>query len=173
MRKLIFVSALALAVLVALVPISNAEMAKEGTDSSTNNYTGTYTVVPLDKERYVLTYETSGINISDTGKGPFHYMGTRNIGVIYLDKGVGKMLGYVVMTDQDSDKVLVEIKEDKTLLLENPRKGTGKFIGGTGKFAGIEGTLEYTRYNVEPPKYRTSQGVVHVKSHWKLPETNK
>jgi hypothetical protein len=129
-------------------------------------------VVPLDKESYVLTTKTSGINISDTGKGPFHYMGTRSTAVIYVDKGVAKVLGYVVMTDQYSDKVLVEIKEDKTLLLENPRKGTGKFIGGTGKFAGIEGTLEYTRYH-GPPEYGTFEGVVHVKSHWKLPETKK
>jgi hypothetical protein len=77
------------------------------------------------------------------------------------------------MTAPDGDKVIVELKEDKTLPAPNVNKGTGKFVGGTGKFAGIEGTMEYTRYYVKPAKKGTVQAVAHTKSHWKLPETKK
>jgi hypothetical protein len=149
--------------------IAGAEMIKEGTGTGTNVYTATSTVAPLDKERFAMTYEAIGVNLSDTGEGPFHNMSTHNVGVIYFDKGVGKLLGYMTMTDPDGDKVLVEIKEDKTLPPPNPNKGTGKFIGGTGKFAGIEGTVEYTRYYTRPSKEGVAQAVSHSKATWKIP----
>jgi hypothetical protein len=148
-------------------------MAKEGTDSGTNVYTSTMNVVPLDKEHFAVTYEALGGYLSDTGKGPFHNMTTRNIGVLYFAKGVGKLIGYVVMTAPDGDKILCEIKEDKTLPAPNPNKGTFKFIGGTGKFSGITGTGEYTRYYIQPAKKGTTSAVSHSKSHWKLPESKK
>jgi hypothetical protein len=173
MKRIILASILTVAVLVAIVPISNAEMAREGTSAGTYIYTATSTVAPLDKERYALIYETLGVNISDTGKGPFHNMSGQNIGVIYFDKGVGKVLAYMIFTAPDGDKVLVDMKEDKALPAPNINKGTGKFLGGTGKFAGIEGTVEYTRYYVKPVKKGTVQAVAHIKFHWKLPETKK
>jgi hypothetical protein len=61
-------------------------------------------------------------------------------------QGVGKLLGYFVMTAPDGDKVLAEITEDKKFPPPNPNRNTGKFIGGTGKFSRIEGTIESTRY---------------------------
>ena len=169
MRKIIVSSIIAVVLLVAFVPISNAEMAKKGTGSSTNIYTATSTVVPLDKERYAMTYEAIGVNISDTGEGPFHNMSTHNVGAIYFDKGGGKLLGYMTMTAPDGDKVLVELKEEKTLPPPNRNKGIGKFIGGTGKFAGIEGTVEYERYYTRPAKKGVGHGVSHSKSTWKTP----
>jgi hypothetical protein len=153
---------------VSAVAVS-AEMAKEGTGAGTNFYTATMTVMPVDKDHYTLTYEALGVFVSDDGKGPFHNMSTRNIGVIHFDKGVGKLLGYVVMTAPDGDKVLSEIKEEKTLPPPNPNHGTGKFMFGTGKFSGIEGTFEYTRYYVKPAKKGTAQAVSHSKSTWKIP----
>jgi len=173
MKKTILPLLLSFVLLVAFGPVAGAEMAKEGTGSGTNIYSGTITMVPFDKAHSALIYESLGVFISDTGKGPFHNMSTRNIGVIYFAKGEGKLLGYVIMTAPDGDKVLCEIKEDKTLPPPNPNKGTGKFLWGTGKFAGITGTLEYTRYNTRPAKKGTAQGVSRSKSHWKLPETKK
>ena len=158
--------------LVWVVSVS-AEMAKEGTGAGTNVYSATMTVMPLDEDRYTLTYEALGVFLSDDGKGPFHNMSTRNIGVINFNKGVGKLLGYIVMTAPDGDKVLSEITEDKTLPPPNTNRGTGKFIGGTGKFSGIEGTIEYTRYYVQPATKGTAQAVSHSKSTWKLPGTKK
>jgi hypothetical protein len=173
MKKIIVVSIVALMFTIVFVPICNAQMAKEGTDSGINIWSATTTVAPLDKEQYALTYECLGAYLSDTGKGPFHNMSTHNIGVIYHAKGGGKVLGYMIMTAPDGDKVFAELNEDKTPSPPNPSKGTGKYIGGTGKFAGIEGTIEYSRYYVRPAKEGTVQEVAHVKSQWKLPETRK
>jgi hypothetical protein len=172
MRKSLMALILTTVLLVCAVSVA-AEMAKEETGAGTNVYTATMTVLPLDKDRYALTYEALGVNTSDNGKGPFHNMSTRNIGVIYFDKGVGKLLGYIVMTAPDGDKILAEITEDKTLPPPNPNRGTGKYIGGTGKFSGIEGTIEYTRYYVQPAKKGTAQAVSHSKSTWKLPGAKK
>jgi hypothetical protein len=173
MKKIVVTSILALVFTIVFVPISNAEMASEGTDSGINIYTATSTMASLDKEQYALTYECLGVYLSDTGKGPLNNMSTHNIGVIYHDKGVGKVIGYMVMTAPDGDKVFAELKEDDTPSPPKPSKGSGKYIGGTGKFAGIEGTFEYSRYYVRPAKDGTVQEVAHVKSHWKLPETKK
>ncbi len=173
MKRVIVASILALFFLVAFVPISNAEMAKEGTDSGTNVYTATSTMVSLDKDRSAIAFELLGVYLSDTGGGPFHNMSTHSVGVIYFDKGVGETLGYMVMTAPDGDKVLLDLKEDKTLPPPNPNKGTGKYLGGTGKFAGIEGTLEYSRYYTRPSKKGVGQAVSRVKSHWKIPEAKK
>jgi|GEM_PF-303563 len=173
MNRTIIATILALVLLVAFVPISNAEMAKEGTDSGVSIYTVTPTIVSLDKDRYAVEFELLGVYLSDAGKGPFHNMSSQCVGVIYYDKGVGKLLGYMVMTAPDGDKVLVEIKEDKALPPPNPNKGTGKFLGGTGKFAGIEGTLEYSRYYTRPAKKGVAHAVSPSKYHWKIPEAKK
>ena len=127
----------------------------------------------LEKEQYSTTFECLGVYLSDTGKGPFNNVSTHNIGVIYHGKGVGNVIGYMVMTAPDGDKVFVEVKEDETPSPPNPSKGTGKYIGGTGKFAGIEWTCECSRYYVRPAKAGTVQEVAHIKFHWKLPETKK
>jgi hypothetical protein len=116
-----------------------------------------------------VQFELLGVYLSDAGKGLFHNMSSQTIGVICFDKGVGKLLAYMVMTAPDGDKVFVEMKEDKTLPPPNPNKGTGKYLGGTGKFAGIEGTLEYSRYYTRPSKEGVGQAVGHSKTTWKIP----
>jgi len=169
MKRIILISILTLVLSVAFVPISNAEMAKEGTGTGTNIYTVTATYLRLDKERYAVTYEGLGVNVADNGQGPFHNMSTHNVGVIYFDKGVGSLLGYMTMTAPDGDKILYELREDKTLPPPNLNKGTGKIIGGTGKFMGIEGTVEYQRYYTRPSKEGVAQGVARSKATWKIP----
>jgi hypothetical protein len=168
MKRIILTSILVLAVTVAFVPFSGAEMAKEGTGSTTNAYSATFKVVPLEKDRLVMTYEALGVLTSDTGKGPFHNMSTHNVGIIYFEKGVGKLLGFVTCTDRDGDKVFIEISEDATKPAPTPNSGSGKYIGGTGKFAGIEGTMEYTRWYMRPAVKGTAQAIAKSKSSWKI-----
>ena len=160
---------LTFALLLVSAPVCGEEMAKEGKASGTLVYMGTINVLPLDKEHFAVTYDVLGGFLSDTGKGPFHNMSTRNIGVINFAKGVGKLQGYIVMTAPDGDKVLCELKENKTLPAPNPNQGTIKFIGGTGKFAGIKGGGEYTRYYIQPAKKGTITAVSRSKTHWELP----
>ena len=169
MKKIFMVSVLVLVLSVVAAPVCGEEMAKEGKGSGTLVYMGTINVLPLDKEHFAVTYDVLGGFLSDTGKGPFHNMSTRNIGVINFAKGVGKLQGYIVMTAPDGDKVLCELKENKTLPAPNPNQGTIKFIGGTGKFAGIKGGGEYTRYYIQPAKKGTITAVSRSKTHWKLP----
>ena len=170
MRKMIVASLLALALSVASGAVANAEMAKEGTSSGTCMYSGTFELIPLDKEHAVVSYENKGVCVSDTGKGPFHNMSLYNVGTMYFEEGVGRVRGYITLTDPDGDKVLIEFKEDNA---KHPPAmgsgGTGKYLCGTGKFAGIEGAMEYKRWDVRPATKDTTQGISKVKSSWKIP----
>jgi type 1 fimbria pilin len=47
MRRMVLVSILALAILVAFIPSSNAETAKEGTASGTMSFSGTIKALPM------------------------------------------------------------------------------------------------------------------------------
>ncbi len=164
MRRKVMVSILALLILVAFVPFSTAEVAKEGTGSSTTMYSGTMTMVPLDENHFVITYQNMGAMLSDTGEGPFNNMSIHNVGTLYFENGVGKLLGYVTCTDPEGDKILVEIRENNAKLAPAMNSGTGKYLYGTGKFTGIEGTMEYKRWYVRPAKKDTFQAVSKSKN---------
>ena len=169
MKKMILALAISFIVSAVFTPVIYAEMAKEGTGSATSMYSGTVKVIPLDKDHIVITYQNKGVSVSDTGKGPFHNMSLYNVGVLYFEKGVGKLLGYMTLTDPEGDKVLIEIREDNTKMPPAVNSGTGKFIYGTGKFAGIEGTMEYKRWYVRPATKDTYQAIAKSKSSWKIP----
>lgn len=68
MRRIIVALILVSFLLVTLVPVANAEMAKEGTGSTTAIYSGTYKVMPLEKDTSVVTFEHTGVLTNDTGK---------------------------------------------------------------------------------------------------------
>ena len=56
MKKIILASALALALSVTFVPISNAEMAKEGSGTGSEYYHGTFKAVAMpEKEKRVFS----------------------------------------------------------------------------------------------------------------------
>jgi hypothetical protein len=169
MRKIIVASLLAMVFAVAFGAAANAEMAKEGTGSGTCIYSGTFEMIPLDKDHLVVTSECKGACVSDTGKGPFHNMSLYDVATVYFEKGVGRVRGYITLTDPDGDKVLVEIKEDDTKHPPAMTSGTGKYLCGTGKFTGIEGTVEYKRWYVRPATKDTYQGITKVKNNWKIP----
>jgi hypothetical protein len=170
MRRIILASILALAFLLAFVPISKAEMAKEGTISGTVTYGGTHKVYPLDKEHFVFTYENFGVRVSDSKKGPFHGMSTHNVGVMYFENGVGRLRGYIFNIDKDGDKVIIELTEEGVQLGPNPVSGKGKIVGGTGKFKGIEGGIEYTRRSMKPAAKLTHQAISRGTGTWKIIE---
>jgi hypothetical protein len=173
MRKLILTWALSLVVLVSFVPISNAEMAKEGTSSSTVIYAGKHKIIPLDKERFVITYENYGVRLSDSKEGPFHGMSHHNVGVIYSVNGVGRLRGYVFNTDKDGDKIIIELTEEASYMPPKPTSGKGKIIGGTGKFKGIQGNMEYTRRSVRSAEKGTHQAISKSKMTYRIVEPKK
>jgi hypothetical protein len=109
MKRVIVASILSLVLLFTLGMVAYGEMAKEGSLSGTNTYAGTHRMIPLDKEHFVLVYENMGVRGSDTGDGPFHGMSTRNQGIMYFEKGVGRLGGYMVSVDKDGDKMITEL----------------------------------------------------------------
>ena len=169
MRKTIIGSVLALALMIGFVPVSGAEMAKEGSSTGTYYYNCSRDTAPIDENRAVAAYECVGAMVSDFGEGPLHNTSTRNFGVIYFERGVGRLEGYVISTDPDGDKTVVEIREGHILPPPIASSVTGNFIGGTEKFEGITGTLEYKQWYVKPPGETTGQDFAKIKCTWKLP----
>jgi hypothetical protein len=169
MKKFIFILALSLIFTVSFGWNAIAQMPKEGTIAGTNIYAGTHRAIPIDKERLIMTYENTGVRIEDSGGGPFHKVATHNVGIMYFEKGVGRLRGYVTITDKDGDKVTWELTETESKLGVIPVNGEGKIICGTGKFIGIQGSMEYTRQNVRAAADGTHQAISKYKGNWKLP----
>jgi hypothetical protein len=169
MKKCIFIFALSLILSISFGWNAIAQIPKEGTFSGTNTYSGTFKVFPIDKERFIMYYENTGVRVDDTGGGPFHKVATHNVGIQYFEKGVGRLRGYYSMIDKDGDKVVYELTETESKLGLNPVNGTARIIGGTGKFTGIQGDMDYTRQNVRPVADGTFQAISTGKGNWKLP----
>ena len=74
MKKTILASVLSLVLLVAFGLEAKAEeMAKEGTYSATQYMSGTtFKAVPMGEEHFYMSYEMTGVAISDTGEGFAH-----------------------------------------------------------------------------------------------------
>ena len=171
MKKIIAI-VITLFLSVAFGLVANAQMAKEGTSSGTVTYAGTHKVIPLDKDRFVMVYDNMGVRLDDGGQGPFHGMSTHNVGIMYFEKGVGRLRGYMTNMDKDGDQYILELTEEASPLT-GPVNGTGKILGGTGKFTGIQGGIEYTRTNLRPVADGTHQAVSKFKGSWKIVEPKK
>ncbi len=168
MKKHILTLALNIIFFIGLGLDASAQMPKEGTFSGTLIYAGAYRMIPIDKEHVILTYENTGVRVEDSKTGPFHQVSTHNIGVMYFEKGVGVLRGYLTWMDKDGDKVTWELTETDSKLGPVPTKGTAKIIAGTGKFTGIEGNMEYTRQNLRPIAEMTNQAISFSKGTWKI-----
>jgi hypothetical protein len=171
MKRVIVASILSFVLLFAFGSVAYGEMAKEGTISGTLTYAGTHKIIPLDKNNFVFTYENRGVRVSDSREGPFHGMSTHNQGIMYFEKGVGRLRGYLISVDKDGDKMITELTEENSQLGGPPTSGTGKIVGGTGKFKGIQGEYEYTRQNMYPVAEGTHQAVSKFKGNYKIVET--
>jgi hypothetical protein len=154
----------------AFAAVASAQMAKEGTIAGNMTYAGTSKAFSIDKDRFVVVYENTGVRLEDSGQGPFHNCSTHNVGVQYFEKGVGRLKGYVTTMDKDGDKVIFEITEEAAQLFPKETNGTGKIIGGTGKFTGIQGSMEYTRRLLRPVADGTHQAISKYKGSWKIVE---
>jgi len=173
MKKIIIAVVGTLFLSVAFGLVADAQVPKEGTFSGTVTYAGTHKFMPLDKERFVMFYDNTGVRVDDSGQGPFHGMSTHNVGVIYFEKGVGRLRGYITNMDKDGDQFLLELTEEASRLGAEPTDGTGKIIGGTGKFTGIQGGMEYTRRSMRAVADGTHQSVSKFKGSYKIVELKK
>jgi hypothetical protein len=151
MKKTMLILALSLVLLITS-GISVQAQPKEVTESVTTTYYVTGKGVPLGADRIAMSYDAIGLVVSDTGQGLFHQASARVIGSLTNIKGKwDDELGNGVWTLINGDKVFMTVK----VAGENPKpgvvgisKGTCTIIGGTGKCTGIQGTVEFTRYNL-------------------------
>ena len=154
---------------VSVGSVTGEEITKEGTDSSLSIFSGTWNNIPLEENTFILSWEQKGVNLDESGGGPFHNSSGNCAGISIYVSGVGSIKGYCVFIAPDGDKYLAEVTEENSSLEPGLKKGRYKYIGGTGKFAGIEGEGEYTYYNVQPAAEKTYQQVSKAKGSYKLP----
>lgn len=174
MKKIILVSVLVLAFLVAFAPISNAEIAKEGYGRSTIAFSGQFKILPMGKERVQMTYEFKGIVVESSPEDPFHNSTFRCLGSLHAVKGMYKDdFGFCEYTRPDGDKVYLTYEATGYL---GGRGGTGifKIVGGTGKCSAITGGGEFDKLpGFRPAAQGTFQGMNKSTGHWKIIETKK
>jgi hypothetical protein len=149
-KKIILATLFSLILLVTFGLAANAQMAKEGTYSSTEYISGTYKVVLMGEERLYLSYEYMGSIVSDTGKGFIHNMSVHGIGSLHAVKGmVEQESGIEVYNDPDGDKVFQTYKGTGGELGVHT-EGIGTFVGGTGKYTGITGDRKWSYTKLHP-----------------------
>ena len=172
MRKIIIASILAIAVSVAFVPFSSAEMAKEGSTSGKTCWITKYNILPMGKGVVQINYEGWGVGQSDTGEGLLHNASGHVIGGLLAVKGVYKDdSGMCSFTRPDGDQVFFTYKTSG--VAGKTGKGTFTYVGGTGKFVGLQGGGEFTRHTLRPPAKGFGASFSVSKSNWKIVEPKK
>ena len=173
MKKSILILGLSL-VLLFIFGLNAHAQPKEVTESVTTIYYVTPKLVPLGPDSGFMTYEAIGLAVCDAGQGLFHLATVRVLGSATGEKGKSSdERGNGVWNLMNGDKVFMTIKaagESAKPGVAGITKGTVTIIGGTGKCSGIQGTFEFTRYNV--PKAAIEgiiQSCVKVNIQYKLP----
>ncbi len=168
MKKAITSFILSLVVLVAFGMKANAQVPKEGAISETCAYSGTAKVLPMGQERIQITWESMGVSLSDTGKGLLHNSSFRCLGAFNAVKGeYNDGSASCVMIRPDGDQIFLTMKA--TGKLGGGSRGTLTIVGGTGKLVGIQGSAEFTTFDLQPAAEGTFQGYNRWKGQYKLP----
>ena len=167
MKKTLMVLILILFLLVTVGNVFCEEMAKEGSYKGKNYATGTSKALPMGEERIHLTYEGSGIYVSDIEEGFLNNGSMHFLGALHAVKGAFEESGFWVLTVPDGDKVFATWKGSGNL--GKDAKGTYTYVGGTGKYTGITGGGEFTRSSLQPASKGVWASITLFKGSWKLP----
>jgi hypothetical protein len=176
MNKITMSFILALAFFVAFVPVSNADMAKEGSGNYKSAMSGTSKFISVEKERFYMTFDTTGVVAEAPPDSPLFNATFHALGALEAIKGAYKDSGFAIYYRPNGDKVYMTWQASGTLGVKSAdRKLTMTFVGGTGECAGIEGGGELTGvaglYRRPTKKVAVSMSV--GKFHWKIPEKKK
>jgi hypothetical protein len=165
---------LALAFFVAFVPVSNADMAKEGSGNYKSVMTFTFKAISVEKERLYMTFDVIGGISEAPADSPLFNATFHALGALEAIKGAYKDSGFAIYYRPNGDKVYTTWQATGTLG-GTDRKLTLTFVGGTGECAGIEGGGELTAvgglYRRPTKKVAVSMSV--GKFHWKIPQKKK
>ena len=169
MRRKILVSILSLVFLLTFVPISSAEMAKEGSGNYRSAKSGTFEVLMLGKDRLQMNYDEMGAIVEAPKNSPIENASFRVIGTLYAVNKKWTGSGALLITCANGDQVFGTY-QNEGILGVGPTGGFIKLIGGTGECAGIEGKMEMLpRPAVKPSKKGTYQGIGIGKITWRIP----
>jgi hypothetical protein len=174
MKRIILSSLLALILLVAFVPVANADMAMEGSGNYKSVMSYTFKFISAEKERLYMTYDLTGVIAEAPADSPLFNASFHALGALEAIKKDYKDGGFIVYYRPNGDKIYTTWQATGTLG-GTDRKITITFVGGTGECAGIEGGGELTGveplYNKPTKKVRVSMSV--GKFHWKIPPKKK
>ena len=171
-----FTTALALSFIAGLILLApepslaqeKAQMAKEGDLSGTHSMSGTFKATKIGEDFLLVTGESMGLIVSDSGAGPFNDLSGRCVSQVLYVKGVGRNQGHCVFMDRAGDQWLLAFEAPAQKLGAATPNGTVKYLGGTGKFAGVRGEGEYAYTNLRPFADGTYQGYSKFKGHYRL-----
>ncbi len=167
MKKVFITLALTLFLLNTSGSVLSEEMAKEDSYTGKNYATGTSKALPMGEERIHVTYEGTGIYVSDIEEGFLNNASQHFLGALHAVKGAFEESGFMVSTVPDGDKVFATWKGSGNL--GKDAKGTYTYVGGTGKYTGITGGGEFTRSNLQPASKGVWSAITLFKGNWKLP----
>jgi len=143
MNRIILSSIFALILLVAFVPVANADIAMEGSGQYKGVYSFTFKAIPMGKERLQITYEAVGLVLEAPADSPFYNATFYVIGALHSIRGFFKdHSGFIRYTCPNKDKIFATYIGSGEFGVS--KKVTYTFVGGTGQYAGIEGGAELT-----------------------------
>jgi hypothetical protein len=169
MKRIIVVSIVALVFLLAFVPISKADMAKEGSGNYRVGKSGTFEVMMLGKDRLQMNYDEAGTFVEAPKNSPIENASLRIIGTLHAVSKKFTGSGAMLITCPNGDQIFGTYQNEGVLGV-GPTGGFVKLVGGTGACTGIEGKLEIMpRPAVKSSKKGTYQGIGIGKITWKIP----
>jgi hypothetical protein len=172
MKRIIVSSILAFVLTLVFVPISNAEMAKEGSLSGKAFYSVHYTMLPMGEELVQINYQAYGVSQSETEEGIFNNASIHVVGGLLSIKGAYENdSGLMCFTRPDGDQIFQTYKCAGQV--GKTAKGTFTIVGGTGKFVGIQGGGEFTRFMLRPATKEVGASYSISKGSWKIVEPEK
>jgi hypothetical protein len=172
MKRIIVISILAFMFTLFFIPISNAEMAKEGAGQNKLFYSLQLTMLPMGDEIVQVNYEGYGVSHNETGESTFNNASIHFMGSFLAIKGVYENdSGLMCFTRPDGDQIFTTYKAAGQVGKE--AKGTYTIVGGTGKFAGIQGQGEFVNVTLRPIAKGVGAGLTVSEGRWKIGEPKK
>lgn len=152
----------------ALAAEPQAPAPKEVTTTGTAVFVGTMKGLALGKDRVQVSYDVTGVALSDTGEGLLHGAAVRCVGgMLVVNGSFDNETNACVYTRPDGDQLFTTSKVAGRQ--GEAARGVSTIVGGTGKLAGITGSGEFTRTSVRPVAEGASLSYARSRTHYRLP----
>jgi hypothetical protein len=139
--RAVWVTVLAVAVVLFLGASAEAQLPREGTYRGTYSGFGTIKATAIGKERLLVTFEENGLTLTN---GFLDHMTWHCWGLADFTNGMGQAHGYCVATDPAGDQIVSNFGPDEKHAPDQKSwSGSETWTTGTGKYAGISGGGTY------------------------------